>query len=66
IKISAVDANGDLFSPSTFLQGKVSGIIYREGAAYLQVEGMEIPLSEINAINEYQEEIAEETEEEEV
>lgn len=60
INISAVDANGELFTPSTFLQGKVNGIVYREGSAYLQVEGMEIPLSEINAINEYQEETTEE------
>jgi len=62
IKVSAVDVNGELFTPSTFLQGKVNGIIYREGSAYLQVAGMEIPLAEINAINEYQEE----TEEEEI
>ena len=62
INISAVDAAGDLFTPSTFLQGKVDGIVYREGAAYLQVDGMEIPLSAINAINEH----VEETEEEEV
>ena len=62
LKISAVDANGETFTPSTFLQGKVNGIIYRDGAAYLQVNGMDIPLAEINAINEYQEE----TEEEEI
>lgn len=62
INVSATNANGELFTPSTFLQGKVDGIVYREGAAYLQVNGMEIPLSEINSINEYQEK----TEEEEV
>jgi len=60
INISAVDAAGDLFTPSTFLQGKVDGIVYREGAAYLQVGGMEIPLSAINAINEYVEAVEEE------
>ncbi len=60
INISAVDAAGDLFTPLTFLQGKVDGIVYRECAAYLQVGGMEIPLSAINAINEYVEEIEEE------
>lgn len=65
LNISAVNAAGDKFTPSTFLQGKVEGIVYREGAAFLQVDGMDIPLSEINSINEYQEE-TEETVEEEV
>ena len=57
IKINAIDANGDAFTPSTFLQGKVTGIIYREGSAYLQVDGMEIPLSAVNSINEYVEKV---------
>lgn len=60
ISISAVDANGESFTPSTFLQGRVSGIVYREGSAYLQIDGMEIPLAEINEINEYHEETEEE------
>jgi flagellar basal-body rod modification protein FlgD len=56
IKVSAVNAAGETFTPSTFLQGKVNGITYRDGAAFLQVDGMEIPLSEINSITEYTEE----------
>jgi len=53
IEVSAINADGEVFTPSTFLQGRVNGIVYREGAAYLQVDGLEIPLSEINSITEY-------------
>lgn len=54
IEITAYDADGGSFTPSVFIQGKVTGVIYHDGAAYLQVNGMEIPLSGINVISEAQ------------
>ena len=56
IKVSAINAAGEIFTPTTYLQGKVTGIVYHQGSAYLQVEGMEIPLAQINAISEFTEE----------
>ncbi len=50
ISITATDANGDTFSPSTYLNGQVSGVVYREGAAFLTVDGVEIPLSDVRGI----------------
>jgi flagellar basal-body rod modification protein FlgD len=52
VDITAYDAEDQAFSPSTFLQGKVEGVVYRNGSAYLQVEGVELPLSDITAIYE--------------
>jgi len=56
VAVTAYDANGDAFEPSTFLQGKVEGISYLNGSAYLKVEGLEIPLADVSSINEYREE----------
>lgn len=55
IEINALDADGGSFTPSTFIQGRVNGVVYHEGNAYLQVNGMEIPLSGISVISEPQE-----------
>ena len=52
VSITGYDASGDSFNPSTFITGKVNGVIYREGAAFLQVNGMEIPLSNVSEISE--------------
>jgi len=52
IDVYGYDANGDSFDPSVFLQGAVTGIAYHDGAAYVKVNGIEISLSEIQAINE--------------
>lgn len=50
IEISATNANGESFKPSTFIQGRVDGIVYREGAALLKVNGMEIGLANVEEI----------------
>jgi len=55
VKIDAIGADGDSFTPSIFVQGRVTGVVYHDGAAYLQVNGMEIPLSGISEISEAQE-----------
>ncbi len=50
ISISATDSSGESFTPSTFVEGRVTGVLYRDGAAYLQVNGLEIALAEVTAI----------------
>jgi len=50
VEISAVNGQGAPFAPSMFTEGTVTGVIYREGSAYLQVNGLEIPLSSVVAV----------------
>jgi flagellar basal-body rod modification protein FlgD len=52
IELIAYDSSGDSFKPSTYLEGRVNGVIYRDGSAYLKVNGLEIPLADVIAINE--------------
>lgn len=56
ISISGIDGSDESFAPSTFLEGRVTGVIYREGSAYLKVNGVEIPLSAVISIDEPSEE----------
>lgn len=51
VDVSGVDANGGSISPSTYVEGRVTSVIYRDGSAYLQVNGLEIPLADVNAIS---------------
>ncbi len=53
IGITALDKDGESFNPSTLLTGKVTAVSYKEGSAYLQVNGVEIPLADIRYIGEY-------------
>ncbi len=50
VSIEATDANGDDFTPSTYVQGMVDGVVYRDGAAMLMVNGMEISLANVEQI----------------
>jgi flagellar basal-body rod modification protein FlgD len=50
ISITGYDLSGDSFTPSTFVEGNVNGVVYHDGAAYLQVDGMEIPLGNVSEI----------------
>jgi flagellar basal-body rod modification protein FlgD len=52
ITAKAYDVNGNEFTPSLNLVGNVESVIYREGAAYLRVRGLEIPLGDIAAVGE--------------
>ncbi|UCD16224.1 MAG: flagellar hook assembly protein FlgD [Candidatus Zixiibacteriota bacterium] len=52
IEISAYDANGRRFTPATYVTGRVEGVVYRQGAAYLKVNGLEIGLANVEAIME--------------
>ncbi len=55
IAIAATDAAGDSVTTSTLLKGPVTGVSYREGSAFLQVNGVEIPLADIRNISQYTE-----------
>jgi len=52
VEAVATDASGDTFTPDLSLVGTVEAIIYRDGLAYLRVQGVEIPLGDITAIGE--------------
>lgn len=52
IEATATTESGASFKPQLSLVGRVESIIYRNGAAYLRVSGVEIPLGEVNAIGE--------------
>jgi flagellar basal-body rod modification protein FlgD len=50
VTVEAVDVAGATFKPKMSLVGIVESISYREGAAYLHVSGVEIPLGDVSAI----------------
>jgi flagellar basal-body rod modification protein FlgD len=50
VTVEAVDIAGTTFKPKMSLVGIVESISYREGAAYLRVAGVEIPLGDVAAI----------------
>lgn len=52
IEAAAYDADGDIFTPELIVVGTVESVTYRDGSAYLQVNGVEIPLGYITAIGE--------------
>ena len=52
VTVEAVDVTGATFKPKMSLVGIVESISYREGAAYLRVAGVEIPLGDVAAIGE--------------
>jgi len=52
VEAKGTDASGNTFTPSLSLIGTVSSISYRNGAAYLKVNGMEIALGDVIAIGE--------------
>jgi flagellar basal-body rod modification protein FlgD len=52
VEAVAYDANNETFTPELMLVGTVEAVTYRDGAAYLRVDGVEIPLGDITAIGE--------------
>lgn len=52
VEAVAINSEGESFTPSLSLIGTVTSIVYREGVAYLKVNGMEIPMGDILAIGE--------------
>jgi flagellar basal-body rod modification protein FlgD len=52
VEAAATDSNGAAFTPQLGLVGVVSAITYRDGAAYLIVNGTEIPLGDVRGVGE--------------
>ncbi len=52
IEASATNGSGDSVKPRLSLVGTVETIVYREGAAFLRVNGTEIPLGDVTAVGE--------------
>ena len=50
VEAKATRAGGGTFSPSLSLIGKVDTVVYRDGNAFVSVNGIEIPLGDIAAI----------------
>ncbi len=56
IQATATDGGGQEFNPSLSLYGRVDSVIYREGTAYLSVDGTEILLGDVTTISEPEDE----------
>jgi flagellar basal-body rod modification protein FlgD len=52
VSVNAVDTIGDSFTPSQFIEGKVTGVIYRDGIALLNVNGQDLPLASVLEVRE--------------
>ncbi|HWR82029.1 MAG TPA: FlgD immunoglobulin-like domain containing protein, partial [Candidatus Deferrimicrobium sp.] len=52
IEALATDPSGKTFKPELAVAGTVDAVIYRDGIAYLRVDGVEIPLGDVTAIGE--------------
>jgi len=52
VEATAKDADGSSFTPKLSLVGVVRNVLYRDGGAYLNVNGLEIALGDIQAIGE--------------
>ena len=52
IEATALTEFGTTVQPSLSLVGQVEAVIYRDGSAYLRVDGTEVPLGDISAIGE--------------
>ncbi len=55
ISATGVNAEGKAINVSTHIEGRVTGVVYRQGSAYLMVDGMEIPLADVSSIMEIEE-----------
>jgi len=52
VEATATDPSGATFKPDMSLVGNVESVIYRNGSAYLRVNGTEVPLGDITAVGE--------------
>lgn len=50
VEATAYDAEGNTFTPSLELVGPVSKITYRDGAAYVTINGTEVALGDITSV----------------
>ncbi len=52
VEATGLTGAGEKVAPRLSMEGTVEAVIYRDGAAYLRVNGMEIPMSDITSIAE--------------
>lgn len=52
VSVTATGLSGSSFKPSLSLVGLVDSIVYRDGAAFIRVNGAEIPLGDVAAVGE--------------
>lgn len=52
VSVSAIDVNGNLFTPDQYLEGLVTGVTYRDGIALLNVNGQQLPLASVLEVKE--------------
>ena len=52
LEATATTSSGATIAPSLSLSGTVEAIIYRDGAAYLRVNGTEVSLGDVSAVGE--------------
>lgn len=52
VSVSAVDVNGNEFTPDQFIEGKVTGVTYRDGIALLTIKGQNMPLAAVREVRE--------------
>lgn len=52
VEVQATGSNGNQFKPSLSLIGTVESIAYRDGGAYLRVNGTEISLGDVSSVGE--------------
>lgn len=50
VSVTATGLSGSSFKPSLALIGMVDSIVYRDGAAFIRINGAEIPLGDITAV----------------
>jgi flagellar basal-body rod modification protein FlgD len=52
VTMSAVDGNGNTFTPTSVVEGTVSKVTYQDGVALLSINGQNIPLSSVIEVKE--------------
>jgi flagellar basal-body rod modification protein FlgD len=52
LSVSAVDADGNDFTPDQYVEGKVKSVTYRDGMALLNINGQELPLASVLEVRE--------------
>ncbi len=52
VQVSATDGSGNSYTPSQFMEGKVEGVVYKDGYALLRINGQNVPLAAVSEVNE--------------
>ena len=52
VSVTALDGEGNSFTPRQFVEGKVDGVTYRDGIALLSIDGQLLPLASVLEVKE--------------